>query len=171
MHIGVIKLTTIGSDNGLLTGWCQAIISTNAGILLTRPLETNFSEIKIYTCSLKNCIWKSCVLHNERKLWVILFTLYKKHVSFHTIVRPSLCPCSTGRRCYCASMAYKKNSRYTVDTPHMPKDLHLRCGFTKQVQWSHRGAPGIRHVCHQILNMLKKIAVRSPSINYTVGAL
>ena len=90
MHICVIKLTTIGSDNGLLVGWCQAIISTNAGILLTRTLKTNFREIKIYTCSLKNCIWKSCVLHNERKLCVILFTLYKKHVSFHAIVRPSL---------------------------------------------------------------------------------
>ena len=34
MHISVIKLTIIGSDNGLLPGRHQAIIWTNAGILL-----------------------------------------------------------------------------------------------------------------------------------------
>ena len=32
------KLTIIGSDYGLLSGWCQAIIWTNAGILLIRTL-------------------------------------------------------------------------------------------------------------------------------------
>ena len=37
--------TTIGSDNGLLPVWQQAIIWTNAGILLTGPLKMNFSEI------------------------------------------------------------------------------------------------------------------------------
>ena len=37
----------IGSDNGLLPGWCQAIIWTNAGILLIQSLGTNFSEILI----------------------------------------------------------------------------------------------------------------------------
>ena len=47
MHICVSDLTIIGSDNGLLPGWRQAIIRTNAGILLIRPLGTNFSEILI----------------------------------------------------------------------------------------------------------------------------
>ena len=47
MHICVGKLTTIGSDNGLSPGRRQAIIWTNAGILLIWPLETNFSEILI----------------------------------------------------------------------------------------------------------------------------
>ena len=47
MHICVGKLTIIGSDNGLSPGRCQAIIWTNAGILLTEPLGTNFSEILI----------------------------------------------------------------------------------------------------------------------------
>ena len=32
-HICVSKLTIIGSDNGLVPGWCQVIIWTNAGIL------------------------------------------------------------------------------------------------------------------------------------------
>ena len=44
-HICVSKLTIIGSDNGLSPGRHQAIIWTNAGILLFGTLETNFSEI------------------------------------------------------------------------------------------------------------------------------
>ena len=46
-HICISKLTIIGSDNGLLPGRCQAIIWTNAVILLIAPLGTNFSEILI----------------------------------------------------------------------------------------------------------------------------
>ena len=46
-HICVNKLTSIGSDNGLLPGRHQAIIWTNAGILLIRTLQTIFSEILI----------------------------------------------------------------------------------------------------------------------------
>ena len=46
-HICVRDLTSIGSDNGLLPGRRQAIIRTNAGILLIIPLGTNFSEILI----------------------------------------------------------------------------------------------------------------------------
>ena len=46
-HICVSKLTIIGSDNGLSPDQRQAIIWTNAGILLTGPLGTKFSEILI----------------------------------------------------------------------------------------------------------------------------
>ena len=46
-HICVSKLTIISSDNGLSPGRRQAIIWTNAGILLIGPLGTNFSEILI----------------------------------------------------------------------------------------------------------------------------
>ena len=46
-HICVGKLTIIGSDNGLSPERRQAIIWTNAGILLIEPLGTNFSEILI----------------------------------------------------------------------------------------------------------------------------
>ena len=54
-HICVSKLTIIGSDNGLSPERRQAIIWTNAGILLIGPLGTNFSEIliEIRTFSLK----------------------------------------------------------------------------------------------------------------------
>ena len=47
MHICISKLAIIGSDNGLLPGRRQAIIWTNAGILLIWTLGTNFSEILI----------------------------------------------------------------------------------------------------------------------------
>ena len=54
-HICVSKLTIIGSENGLSPGRHQAIIWTNAGILLIRTLGTNFSEIlgKIHSFSFK----------------------------------------------------------------------------------------------------------------------
>ena len=46
-HTCVSKLTIIGSDNGLSPVRRQAIIWTNAGLLLIGPLGTNFSEILI----------------------------------------------------------------------------------------------------------------------------
>ena len=46
-HIWVGKLTIIASDNGLSPGQHQAIIWTNAGILLIGPLGTKFNEIFI----------------------------------------------------------------------------------------------------------------------------
>ena len=46
-HICVSKLTIIGTDNGLSPGRRQAIIWTNDGIWLIRPLGINFSEILI----------------------------------------------------------------------------------------------------------------------------
>ena len=54
-HICVSNLTIIGSDNGLSPGRRQAIIWTNAGILLIGPSGTNFSEIliEIHTFSIK----------------------------------------------------------------------------------------------------------------------
>ena len=46
-YICVSKLTIICSDNGLSPDRRQAIVWTNAGILLIGPLGTNFSEISI----------------------------------------------------------------------------------------------------------------------------
>ena len=46
-HICVGNLSIIGSDNGLSPDRRQAIIRTNAGILLIRPLGINFNEILI----------------------------------------------------------------------------------------------------------------------------
>ena len=70
-HICVSKLTIIASDDGLSPGRHQAIISTSAGILLIRPLGTNFSEIliEIITFSFKkmrlkvsSAKWRPCCL-------------------------------------------------------------------------------------------------------------
>ena len=77
-HICVIKLTIIGSDNGLSPGQCQAIIWTNAGILLIEPLGTNFSEIliKIHIYSFKKmlsgkwrpfCLGLNVLIHYSRQ--------------------------------------------------------------------------------------------------------
>ena len=46
-HICVSNPTIIGWDNGLSPSRRQAIISNDAGILLIRPLGTNFSQILI----------------------------------------------------------------------------------------------------------------------------
>ena len=46
-HICVSRLTITGPDNGLSPGRRQAIIWTNAGILLIWPLGSNFSEMLI----------------------------------------------------------------------------------------------------------------------------
>ena len=60
-HICVGILTIIGSDDGLSPGRRQAIIWTNVGILLIRPLGTSFSEILIgiYTFSFKKMLLKT----------------------------------------------------------------------------------------------------------------
>ena len=46
-HICASDLTSICSDNGLSPGRRQAIIRTNAGILLIKPLGTNFSKFLV----------------------------------------------------------------------------------------------------------------------------
>ena len=61
------NLTIIISDNGLSPGRRQAIIWTNAGILLIGHLGTNFSEIliKIITFSFKKMCLNECSLRNS----------------------------------------------------------------------------------------------------------
>ena len=62
-YIYVSKLNIIGSDNGLPPGWRQAIIFTNAGILLIQNAGTNFREIliEIYTFSLRENAFENIV--------------------------------------------------------------------------------------------------------------
>ena len=60
-HICVNKLTIIGSDNGLSPGRRQAIIRTNAGILLIWHFSEILIEIWIFSFKkmhLKNVVWK-----------------------------------------------------------------------------------------------------------------
>ena len=82
-------LTIIGSDNGLSPGWCQAIISTNAGILLIASQGKNFNKIyskfesfrlkknayENVTCEMAAILsWPQCV--NQ---WVDEFSPYMCH--------------------------------------------------------------------------------------------
>ena len=64
-QISLSKFTVIGSDNDLSPIRRQAIIWTNAGILLNWTIETNFSEIliQIHTFSNKKMHLK-CHLEN-----------------------------------------------------------------------------------------------------------
>ena len=70
MHIWVSKLTiTIGSDNGLSPDRHQAIIRTNAGILLNGPPGTTFKEfffrntyIFVQENQFENVVWKMAAI-------------------------------------------------------------------------------------------------------------
>ena len=97
-HICVIKLTAIGSDNGLSPERRQAIIWTNAGILLIGPWGTNFNDIliKIHTFSFKKMPlktlfakrWPFCLGLNVLKLVVVLWI----ELWFRVVITPAPLP-------------------------------------------------------------------------------
>ena len=72
-QICVGNLTIIGTDNGLSPGRRQAIILTNAGILLIRHLETNLGEIliEILNFNSRKCVKKGR-LRNGGHLYIAL---------------------------------------------------------------------------------------------------
>ena len=72
-HICVSKLTNIGSDNGMSPGRPQAIIWTNAGIMLIGPLATIFSEILIVISTFP--FTKTCLKVSSVKWWPFCFGL------------------------------------------------------------------------------------------------
>ena len=87
-HICVGKLTIIGADNGLSPERRQAIVWTNAGILLIGPLGTNFSEIliEIQTFSLKNIRLKmSSAKCCSLRLGLNVLKQNTKNISFQVI--------------------------------------------------------------------------------------
>ena len=88
-HICVSKVTNIGSDNGFLLGRRQAIIWTNAGVLLIRTLGTNFREIlnEIHIFSFKKMHWKMSFA-KWRKWWPQY--VKRSHVTYGRTLKP---PC------------------------------------------------------------------------------
>ena len=88
-HICVSKLIIIGSDNGLSPGRRQAIIWTNAGILLIGPLRTYFSEIlgKVHSFSFNNMHLKMSSAKGR------LFMLGLNELIYDTIAADMLSPC------------------------------------------------------------------------------
>ena len=67
-YICISKLITIGSDNGLSPSRRQAIIWTNAGMLLIGPLGTNFG---VFLIGIQILHWRKCI--SKWKLAFILF--------------------------------------------------------------------------------------------------
>ena len=59
-YICVSNLNDIGSDNDLGPDRRHSIVWTNAGILLSQMLGTNFSEVfsEIQAFNSRKCIWK-----------------------------------------------------------------------------------------------------------------
>ena len=96
MHICASKLTHISSDNGLSPSRLQAIIWTNAGILIIRPLGTNSSEIiiKIHIFLAASVHPSVCPSH--------LFTQGQFWVSGIVIT----CVCVCVRVCVCQSVCH-----------------------------------------------------------------
>ena len=80
-HICISKLAIIGSENGLSPGRRQAIIWTNAGILLIEPLGTNLSEIIIeaHTFSFKKMHLK--MLFGKWRPFCLSLTMLKVYIS------------------------------------------------------------------------------------------
>ena len=91
-YICVSKLTIIGWDKGLAPARWQAIIWTNAGILIIGPLGTNFSEIliEIYIFSFKKMHlkmssgkwWPFCLGLNV--LMAICMLHYMSNMNYHS---------------------------------------------------------------------------------------
>ena len=96
LYICVTKLSIIGSNNGLSPVRCQAIIWTNAGILLIEPLGTNWS-IFIDENAFQNVICEmASILSRPQCVNVILAKPPLKYVSnylsqFHVDVHPNPC--------------------------------------------------------------------------------
>ena len=81
MHICFSRLTIIGSNIGLLSGQCQAIIWNNNGLLLIVTLGSNFNEILIemYIFSL----WKMHLNISSVKWWPFCLSLNVLNVCFY----------------------------------------------------------------------------------------
>ena len=97
-QICVSKFTIIGSDNGLSPIPRQAIIWTNAGILLIGTLGTNFSEIliQIHTFSNKKMYLKMssgkcrpfCLGLNVLIYWCVYASYnWRKCLAWHIVVQ------------------------------------------------------------------------------------
>ena len=123
-HICIGKLTIIGSDNGLSPGRRQAIIWTNAGILLIGPLGTNFSEVlsEIYTFS-----FKKMHLKMSSAKWRPFF-LGLNVLTYWSLLRPENVLQEQGRHhgCWCPGSLYARSSTAMtlLTAPYMNPCLH-----------------------------------------------
>ena len=132
-HICVGKLTIIASDNGSSPGRRQAIIWTNAGILLIGSLGTNFNEIliEIHTFSFKKMHLKMSSA-KWRPFCLGLNVLMTKTIDAMSYAAAWLCWCGihgegdTISYCRCIKLSVTIISKAWCKTAVSPLITHLR---------------------------------------------
>ena len=121
-HICVSRLTITGSDNGLSPGRRQAIIWTNAGILLIGPVGTNFSEnlIVILTFSFRKMRLKV----SSAKWWPFCLGLNVLNLS---MAQGKMIPVTPSGRFNIKTLSYQcMNSYYRYKTNSRPSGIYNR---------------------------------------------
>ena len=116
-HICVSKLTITGSDNGLSPGRHQAIIGTNAGILLIGPFRTNWnlnrnSNIFVQENALENVVWKIAAILSQPQ-YVKVWDLCIRHYTCRPI-------------CSSININYMPNMNSFLQ-PRVAEPCHIRC--------------------------------------------
>ena len=108
-HICIGNLVITGSDNGLSPGRRQAIIWTNAGILLIGPLGKNFNEIftEIHTFSLTKIYlkmssgkWPSCLGLNVLKDILLWWNAFESVGKLSSILFRPQCVNELSQHCF-----------------------------------------------------------------------
>ena len=148
-QICVSKLTIIGFDNGLSPGRRQAIIGTNAGILLIWTLGTNFSETlsEIHIFSLKkmrlkgsSAKWRPSCLGLNVLTWMMTFQILARddeHIIIISQISFSALPGVWVTMPFCyfpnfsASLKYMVAMEYNVNIWHVSPQHS--CGDTCQI--------------------------------------
>ena len=133
-HICIGKQTIIVSDDGLLPGWRQAIIWTNAGILLIGPLGTNFSEIliEILTFSFtKMCLKVSSVKWRPFCLGLNML-IYVWGYSFGITMTSPSCQCVNSVSSDNTIILQWYQSILVINSPKKPSQL-IFCGNNLEI--------------------------------------
>ena len=155
-HTCVSKLSSISSDNGLSPGRRQAIIWTNAGILLIGPLGTNFNEtsIEIHTFSFKKIRlklssgkWRPfCVGLNVLTHYGLVMShaiiYFSKHcfrewpcISWHQVTEPMLTYVNKMLKHWLPWNLYQNSNFTTEEDAFIFKYQWFRSGFNVLTHW------------------------------------
>ena len=123
-HNSVSNITIIGSDNGLSPDQRQAIIWTNAGILLIWPLGTNFSEIQI---GIQTFSFKKIHLKMSSAKWrqFVSASMSQQALDDVMLTKPPLtihidCHCVSKKLSAYSCHTYNQYSTYLLNTTARP---------------------------------------------------
>ena len=152
-HICVSKLTIIGSDNGLSPDRRQAIIWTNAGLLLIGPLGTCFSEIliKILTFPLKKMHLKvSSVKRRPFCLSLNVLNLGHDKKIFSDIYPWSASGCYTVfAQCTHSNRILTRNGICCIDTVVWRYSILIQSRFHDEI-WNTSGTQPNKYICIEL---------------------